>query len=157
MLLFFIFPFYILNILLSILPLFTNYINNNPKKRTNPCCSSGRHGKRGRHSNRHHAWWHGLRYNKKNNHNNDSPGKKRRLLCKHERDIRQKIDLLQYFEPLFRPPNIYVIDDDVFYDTEDVFDDLQREALQPQRSILRRLHRSCPKLQGKRRTANLGS
>jgi hypothetical protein len=123
MLLFFIFPFYILNILLSILPLFTNYRNNNPKKRTNPCCSSGRHGKRGRHSNRHHAWWHGLRYNKKNNHNNDSPGKKRRLLCKHERDIRQKIDLLQYFEPLFRPPNIYVIDDDVFYDTEDVFDD----------------------------------
>jgi hypothetical protein len=41
-----------------------------------------------------------------------------------EREIRQKINLLQYFDPLIIPIDTFVIDDDVFYDTRN---DLQEQ------------------------------
>jgi hypothetical protein len=43
-----------------------------------------------------------------------------RKRSKQELDIQQKIDLLQYFDPLIQPSNLFVIDDDVFYDTKQI-------------------------------------
>jgi hypothetical protein len=114
---FFSIPLLIANLLLAILPSFTNY-RAIIIKTTTGHCSSGRHGRRGRNTDRHHTWWHGSPYNKKNANKTDSPRKDfRRNRAKKERDIRQKIDLLQYFDPIIIPSNMFVIDDDAFYDT----------------------------------------
>ena len=114
-------PFIIMNMLLKVLPSFHNYRNTVPKT-TPGCCASGRHGKRGRHSDRHHVWWNGSAYRKKYKHKEHSPRKKHRIQrCLKEREIRQKIDLLQYFDPLVMPSNMFVIDDDVYYDTRTVY------------------------------------
>jgi hypothetical protein len=129
-------PLLIIRLLLTILPNFYNYKTNFRLKFTLRAgsCSSGRHGKRGRHSDRHHTWWFGSTYRNKNNNKKDSPRKKHRqqrgLLCNKERDIRRKIDLLKYFDPIIIPSNMFVIDDDVFYDT-DTFDDWLPPDLSP--------------------------
>jgi hypothetical protein len=115
-------PLLIINLISTILPTFHNYKTNYRLHFIlNTSCSSGRHGKRGRHSDRHHTWWYGSPYQKKYNTKEDSPRKKHRrqrgLLSNKEREIRRKIDLLKYFDPIIIPSNMYVIDDDVFYDT----------------------------------------
>ena len=111
-------PLLISNLLLALLPNFTNY-RNTIFKTTTGHCSSGRHARRGRHSNRHHTYWYGS-YQNKYNKKEDSPRKKlrkqRSLFSNKEREIRRKIDLLQYFDPIIIPPDTFVIDDDVFYD-----------------------------------------
>jgi hypothetical protein len=118
-------PLLILKLLLAILPNFYNYKTNFRLKSIfkKGSCSSGRHGKRGRHSDRHHTWWFGSPYRNKNNNKEDSPRKRSRRgsLSNKERDIRRKIDLLQYFDPIIIPSNMFVIDDDVYYDM-DTFD-----------------------------------
>jgi hypothetical protein len=123
-------PLLIMTFLSSLLPKFHNYrnINNNIISR---CCSSGRHARRGRHSDRHHVWWHGSPYRKKNKYKDDSPKKKHRLQTSKEREIRQQIELLKYFDPLIIPLHMFVVDDDVYYDTflyfewfPDVFHDM---------------------------------
>jgi hypothetical protein len=67
----------IINLLSTVLPTFYNYKTSFRLTFTlrTGCCSSGRHAKRWRHSNRHHAWWYGSQQNKYNN-NEDSPRKK---------------------------------------------------------------------------------
>jgi hypothetical protein len=102
-------PFIIMNFLLKVLPSFHNY-RNTIIKTTTGCCSSGRHGKKGRQSDRHHVWWHGSPYSTTNpQNNNHSPRIKY--------TSRQKAYLLQYFDPLIIPPSITIIEDDVFYDS----------------------------------------
>jgi hypothetical protein len=120
-------PLLIIRLLLSILPNFYNYKTNFRLKiilRTGSC-SSGHHGKRGRHSDWHHTWWFGSTYRNKNKNKKDSPRKRhcqqQGLLCNKEREICRKIDLLKYSDPIIIPSNMFVIDDDVFYDT-DTFD-----------------------------------
>jgi hypothetical protein len=81
-------------------------------KTTTGCCSSGRHGKKGRQSDRHHVWWHGSPYT--NLQNNYSP---RTMYCVNQYTPRQKAYLLQYFDPLIIPPSITIVEDDVFYDS----------------------------------------
>jgi hypothetical protein len=114
-------PLLIMNLLSTILPSFYSRQSRYQSllSRTKSC-SSGRHGKRGRHTDRHNTWWHSSAYNKKYNYKEDSPRKKSRRqrgsLCNKERAIRQKIDLLQYFDPIIIPSDVFVIDDDVFYD-----------------------------------------
>jgi hypothetical protein len=116
MLWFFAIPLLITNVLLAILPSFTNY-RNIIIKTTTGHCTSGRHGRRGRNNDRHNTWWYGSSYRKKNCNKEDSPKTKhRKELGKKERDICRKIDLLQYFDPIIIPSNMFVIDDDAFYD-----------------------------------------
>jgi hypothetical protein len=106
-------PFIIMNLLLRILPSFHNY-RNTIIKTTTGCCTSGRNGKRGRQSERHHVWWQGSPYSSKNSYKHYSPKTKRRI----EKDtLQRKIHLMQYFDPLIIPPNITVIEDDTFYDS----------------------------------------
>jgi hypothetical protein len=113
-------PILIMNLFVAILPSFTNY-RNTITSTTTGCCASGRHGRRGRHTNRHHTWWTGSPYRKKNNNKDDSPKKQYRKRNKQERDMRRKIDLLQYFDPPVRTPDMFVIDDDVFYDAGSIY------------------------------------
>jgi hypothetical protein len=112
-------PLAIMNLIMALLPSFSNYRNTINTKTTTGCCSSGRHGRRGRHTNRHHTWWNGSSHQNNNNKNKDVSSRKshRKEQSKKEQDILQKIDLLQYFDPLIIPSNMFVIDDDVFYDT----------------------------------------
>jgi len=110
-----------MNLLSALLPSFTNY-RNTIIKTTTGCCRSGRHGKRGRHTDRHHTWWNGSPNRKKNNNKEDSPRRKyRKERGQKEREIRRKIDLLQYFDPIILPSNMFVIDDDAFYDARNVY------------------------------------
>jgi hypothetical protein len=121
MLWFFTIPLLISNLILAILPSFTNY-RNIIIKTTTGHCSSGRHGRRGRNNDRHNTWWHGTSHRKKHSNKEDSPRTKRRKeLGKKEREIRRKIDLLQYFDPIIMPSNMFVIDDDAFYDARSVY------------------------------------
>ena len=112
-------PLLISNLIMALLPNLTNY-RNTIIKTTTGNCSSGRHGRRGRHTNRHNVWWHGSSYRTKPDTNKqDSPKTKhRKERGKKEREIRRKILLLQYFEPMIMPSNMYVIDDDAFYDAD---------------------------------------
>jgi hypothetical protein len=133
-------PLIIINLLSTVLPTFYNYKTRYRLTfvlRTGTC-SSGRHGKRGRHSDRHHTWWHGSQYRNKDNNKEDSPRKKHRiqrgLRCNKEREICRKIDLLQYFDPIIIPSNMFVIDDDVFYDANS-FDDWLPPDLSPTLAI----------------------
>jgi hypothetical protein len=73
------------------------------------------------------VWWHGSPYKKKYRHKEDSPRKKHRQQSK-EREIRRKIFLLQYHDPLIIPSNVFVIDDDVFYDTINIHYEESRVA-----------------------------
>jgi hypothetical protein len=106
-------PFIIMNLLLTILPSFHNY-RNTIIKTTTGCCSSGRHGKEGRQSDRHHVWWHGSLCSTTNPQNNHSP---RTKYCVNQNTPWQKAYLFQYFDPLIIPPSITIIEDDVFYDS----------------------------------------
>jgi hypothetical protein len=119
-------PLLIMNLLSAILPTFHNYRNITIKITRNGCCSSGRHGKRGRHSNRQHVWWHGSPYRNKNKDKDDSPKKNRRQCSKDQRILLRRIRLntesLKYFDPLIIPLHIFVIDDDVYYDTFTFFE-----------------------------------
>jgi hypothetical protein len=110
------------NLILAILQSFTNY-RSIIFKTTTGHCSSGRHGRRGRNNDQHNTWWHGSSYNRKKHYNKeDSPKTKRRKeLGKKERQIRRKIDLLQYFDPIIMPSNMFVIDDDAFCDARSVY------------------------------------
>jgi hypothetical protein len=102
------------NLLINLIsPLLSTFYNCKTKFHSSSTfgnCSSGRHGKRGRFTDRHNTWWHGSTYQIK------SRRQSRHLLRTKEREIRCKIDLLQYFDPIIIPPDIYVINDDVFYD-----------------------------------------
>jgi hypothetical protein len=106
-------PFIIMNLLLTILPSFHNY-RNTIIRTTTGCCSSGRNGKKGRQANRHHVWWHGSLYSTKNLHKNYSPRTKCRIK---QYTLRQKAFFSQYFDPLIIPPDITIIEDDVYYDS----------------------------------------
>jgi hypothetical protein len=110
-------PILLINLLSPLLP---TYHNRKTKHHRTTNCSSGRHGKRGRFTDRHNTWWHGSTYQNKYKYNEYSPRTKFRRhqgsTCNKEREIRRKIDLLQYFDPIIIPPDIYVIDDDVFHD-----------------------------------------
>jgi hypothetical protein len=89
-------PLFIMNFLLTILPTFTNY-RKTSKNKSFKSCSSGRHNRRGRHSNRHHVWWHESPYRKSTK--NKEPSSRKRLSCsiRHkERDIHWQIDQVQY-------------------------------------------------------------
>jgi hypothetical protein len=135
-------PLLIIRLLLTILPNFYNYKTNYRLKfiLKTGSCSSGRHGRRGRHSDRHHTWWSGSSYRNKKDHDNkeDSPRtryRQQRLLCNKERSIRRKINLLKYFDPLIIPSNMFVIDDDVFYDT-DTFDEYFDPVIIPSNMVV---------------------
>jgi hypothetical protein len=107
-------PILVINLLSPLLPTFYNR-KTKYHSSTFRSCSSGRHGKRGRFTDRHNVRWYGSTYRKK--HNNELPRKQSRCsFCNKEQEIRCKINLLQYFDPIIIPPDIYVIDDDVFYD-----------------------------------------
>ena len=107
-------PFIITNLLLRLLPTFHNY-KNTIIKTTTGCCSSGRSGRKGRNSNRHHAWWQGSPYSTKNLQKHLSP----RTECRVKRyKLKQKIFLLDYFDTIPIPPSITIIDDETFCDTK---------------------------------------
>jgi hypothetical protein len=128
-------PLAIMNLLMAILPSFSNYRNTITKTTTGCCCSSGRNSRRGRHTDRHHSWWDGS-YKEKNHNKQDSPRKShRKERCNKERQIRQKINLLQYFDPLIIPIDTFVIDDDVFYDTRTNFQNQQWMPSDPIQSL----------------------
>jgi hypothetical protein len=114
-------PILLMNLLSSLLPTFY-YLETKYRSSNFRGCSSGHHGKRGRFTDHHNTWWHGSTYHNKYKYKEDSPRKKSRRqqgsICNKEREIRRKIDLLQYFDPIIIPPDIYVIDDDVFYDVD---------------------------------------
>jgi hypothetical protein len=82
-------PILIINLLSPLLPTF---YSNKPKYHRTTTCSSGRHGKRGRFTDRHNTWWHGSTYQNKYKHKEDSPRKKSRRhqgsICNKEREIR---------------------------------------------------------------------
>jgi hypothetical protein len=114
-------PLLITNLLSTVLPTFYSCQSRYQSllSRTKSCSASC-HGKRGRHTDRHNTWWHSSAYNKKYNYKEDSPRMKSRRqrgsLCSKERAIRQKIDLLKYVDPIIILSDVFVIDDDVFYD-----------------------------------------
>ena len=103
-------PFILMNLLLSVLPTFHNY-RNTIIKTTTGCCSSGRNSKKGRQSDRHHVWWHQSSHST-NNHKNNSTNIHK---TNSSRFTRRKAHLLQYFDPLSIPPDITIIEDDVYY------------------------------------------
>jgi hypothetical protein len=109
-------PLFIMKLLLLFLPSFTNY-RKTSKNKSRKSCLSGRHNRQGRHSDRHHVWWRRSQY-RKSTKNKEAFSRKNK-----ERDIHRQIDLLQYFEPVIKPAYMYVIDDDVFYDTYDTYNE----------------------------------
>jgi hypothetical protein len=70
-------PVLLMNLLSSLLPTFynreTKYRSSNSRS-----CSSRRHGKRGRFTDRHNTCWHGSTYHSKYKYKEDSPRKKSR-------------------------------------------------------------------------------
>jgi hypothetical protein len=103
-------PFIIMDLILQVLPSFYNY-RNIITKTTTGCCISGRNGKKGRHVDRNHVWWHGSPHKNKKSHTQN---------VKNDMFQRNRIDLLQCFDPLTIPSSIIISDDDAFYDPNNI-------------------------------------
>jgi hypothetical protein len=109
-------PLLVLNLLSAILPVFNNYKSNYQSSilRTPRCCSSGRHSRRGKQSNRNHVSWHGQLY-----HSIDPKKLQQRTHLQQEKQLRHNIELTDYQDVIRMPPSICIYLDEVYYDVAD--------------------------------------